>query len=212
MFVRMLVNTVHRMVYPLLPVFSASLGISIASFSSLIALRSALGGLSPFLAWISDRNGRRFGLLLGSAAFIGGLAIVVFWSTLPGFFIAIILAGIGKYLIDPTMHAFLGDRVPFASRGRAIAFVEYGWSLSYLVGVPLVAFVISRGGWMAPFPLLLVLAILGFVLLYQIIPAQLAEEKQAGLQFSFWAQGKKIVQSPVTRPESAARIFYQRCE
>ena len=94
------------------------------------------------------------------------VSVVVFWPTFPGLAIALIMSTMGKYIFDPGMQAYIGDRVPYERRGLAIAITEFGWSLAFIVGIPLMGFMISRNGWMAPFPLLALLGALTFALLY----------------------------------------------
>jgi predicted MFS family arabinose efflux permease len=96
--------------------------------------------------------------------------VVVFFPTLIGLTIALIMSTMGKYIFDPGMQAYIGDRVPYERRGLAIAVTEFGWSLAFIVGIPLMGFIISRNGWMAPFPLLALLGVLVFAMLYLILP------------------------------------------
>ena len=170
--IRAVFNTMHRMVYPFLGVFSRGLGVDITSLSLALTARSVIGMFGPFVATVADRRGRKFGMLLGLGVFTGGVAVVVFWPTLIGLAIALIMSTMGKYIFDPGMQAYIGDRVPYERRGLAIAITEFGWSLAFIVGIPLMGFMISRNGWMAPFPLLALLGVLGFALLYFIIPKE----------------------------------------
>jgi predicted MFS family arabinose efflux permease len=82
------------------------------------------------------------------------------------------MSTIGKYIFDPSMQAYIGDRVPYERRGLAIAITEFGWSLAFILGIPLMGFVISRNGWMAPFPLLILMGALMFGLLYFVLPRE----------------------------------------
>ncbi len=168
--IRAVFNTMHRMVYPFLGVFSRGLGVDITSLSLALTARSVIGMFGPFVATVADRRGRKFGMMLGLGVFICGVAVVVFLPTLIGLTIALIMSTMGKYIFDPGMQAYIGDRVPYERRGLAIAITEFGWSLAFIVGVPLMGFIISRNGWMAPFPLLALLGVLVFALLYLILP------------------------------------------
>ncbi len=47
---------------------------------------------------------------------------------------------------------------------------EFAWSLSAIIGVPLMGLIIARNGWMAPFPLLALLGALAFILLTWMLP------------------------------------------
>ena len=59
---------------------------------------------------------------------------------------------------------------PTPGRGRTIAVTEFGWSLAFILGIPLMGFLIARSGWMAPFPLMAVLGVLIFVGLFWMLP------------------------------------------
>jgi hypothetical protein len=42
------------------------------------------------------------------------------------------LAMVGKYMFDPAMQAYFGDRIPYHQRGTALAVTEVAWSLSFI--------------------------------------------------------------------------------
>jgi predicted MFS family arabinose efflux permease len=170
MVVRVLINTPHRMVYPFLNLFASSLGISPGTFSGILAARSLLGAASPALSWFGDRRGRRQGMLLGISLFTAGVLLIAVRPGIWTFVAGLLLAGAGKFTLDPVMQAFMGDRIPFERRGRAVAIVELSWSLSYLVGVPAAGLLIARGGWLAPFPFFAALGFAGVVVLALVIP------------------------------------------
>jgi predicted MFS family arabinose efflux permease len=68
------------------------------------------------------------------------------------------------------MQGYLGDRVPYKRRGLALAITELGWSGSFIVGIPLMGFLISRGGWMSPFGVLSLLGFMSLIIIGKIIP------------------------------------------
>ena len=167
---RVIINTLHRMVYPFLAVLARGVGVDLVSMSYALTARSLVGSVGPFAATVADRRGRRFGMLFGIGLFTLGTAIVVFWPTFPALVLSIIFSTLGKYIFDPSMQAYLGDRIPYAHRGRTIAVTEFGWSLAFILGIPLVGFLISRYGWMAPFPLMSLLGVLIFAGLFGMLP------------------------------------------
>ncbi len=167
---RVVYNTMHRMVYPFLTVFARGLGVDLTTISYALTARSIVGIFGPFAASVADRQGRRFGMLMGAGMFILGSGIVVVWPVFPALVITLILATLGKYIFDPTLHAYIGDKVPYTRRGRTIAIIEFGWSLAFILGVPLVGFLIARSGWMAPFPLMVVLGVIVFIGLFWLVP------------------------------------------
>ncbi len=168
--VRAIVNTLHRMVYPFLTVFSRSLGVDLELLSLGVSARSAVGALGPFLATLSDGRGRKAGILTGVSLFVAGALLVVIYPTYPAFLASLALTALSKTFFEPSALAYLGDRVPYERRGRAIGFTEFGWSLSFIVGVPLAGFLVARRGWQAPFPWLAGLGVLSVAVLAWILP------------------------------------------
>ena len=171
-----IINTLHRMVYPFLAVLARGVGVDILSMSYALTARSLVGIVGPFAATMADRRGRRFGMLFGIGLFTLGSAIVVFWPSFPALVLSIILSTLGKYIFDPSLQAWLGDRIPYARRGRTMAVTEFGWSLAFILGIPLMGFLIARNGWMAPFPLMALLGVCIFAGLFWMLPK---EEKPA---------------------------------
>jgi predicted MFS family arabinose efflux permease len=167
---RVVLNTMHRMVYPFLPVFGRGLGVDLAALSLALTFRSTAGAFGPFLASVADSRGRKAGMLFGLLLYLAGVSLVVFWPVYPAFLLALILTMLGKYVFDPSMQAYLGDRVSYRRRGLVLAVTEVGWSLSFIAGVPLMGLLIARGGWMAPFPLLALLGLLAIVMLSWLLP------------------------------------------
>jgi predicted MFS family arabinose efflux permease len=204
MLVRVLINTQHRMVYPLLPVFARALGVTPEALSGAIALRYATGALSPLLSWLGERTSRKAGMLLGMALFGLGSLFVLLFPTFHGFVAAIILTVLAKSALDPAMQAYLGDTVPFERRGQAVAVVELGWSLSFLLGIPAVGYLIDRGGWLAPFPLLLLMAILAMIGLAVALPGGVAAP---GAGAPFWRSARAVLSSPAARAGLLLMVF-----
>lgn len=168
--IRTVMNSLHRMVYPFLPVIGSGLGVDFQALSLALTLRSLAGVAGPFLASVADSRGRKTGLLFGLLLFTLGVAVVAIWPSFPAFLAALIMAVIGKYVFDPSMQAYLGDRVPYNRRGRVIAVTELGWSMSFILGVPLVGWLISRGGWQAPFPYFVAAGLLSMGLVSWMLP------------------------------------------
>jgi len=170
--IRISVNTMHRMVYPFLAVFSRGLGVDLSVLSLALTGRQIAGIFGPFISISLDHRGRKTGLLIGLGLFTIGVSLIVFWPSFPAFIVTLILTTLGKYMFDPFMQGYLGDRVPYERRGLAFAVTELGWSLSFILGIPLVGFLISRSGWMSPFGVLTVLGLASFILIFRMIPSE----------------------------------------
>lgn len=182
---RTVLNTNHRMIYPFLPTIARGLGVDVESVALMVTARSGLGLFSPAVGALADVRGRRAALLLALLAFAGAMALVALWPTYPALFAAVLLAGIAKLLFDPALHAYLGDRVDYARRGLAVAVAEMSWSAAFLLGMPVVGWLISRADrWHAPFPWLAGLGLLGALAIWRTLPADapLAVERPSFVQ------------------------------
>ena len=170
MVLRTIFNTMHRMVYPFLGTFARGLGVDITALSFALTGRSLAGAFVPFIASVSDQRGRRFGMLAGIVLFTIGVTLVALWPSLWALTAALILALLGKYMFDPAMQAYFGDRTSYQRRGLALAVTELGWSLSFVIGVPVMGLLIARFGWTAPFPVLTVLGAGMFAVIWWMAP------------------------------------------
>ena len=199
--VRLVVNTMFRMIYPFLSYFAKGFGVDLRTISYAITARSLMGLIGPFLASVADSRGRKAGMLIGAIVYTGAISLIVIWPTFTTFFIALSLAFIGYLIFVPSMQAYLGDRVPYEKRGRVLGITEFAWSLSAIIGVPLVGFIISRYGWLAPFALLALLGALSFIILAWMLPKDSApQEGQTG----FWNNLRKVFSYP---PAIAALVM-----
>ena len=170
LFLRTILNTAHRMVYPFLSVFARGLGVDLSSMSALMTARSLVGAASPLFAPIADRRGRRFGMALGVAIFALAMGVVAVYPSFWTFAAGLIFSILGKYIFDPAMQAYFGDRIPYAERGTALAITEIAWSLAFILGVPAMGFLIAAFGWSAPFPVLSAFGLLVVVVILRIVP------------------------------------------
>ncbi len=191
--IRVGLNTMHRMVYPFLAVFGRGLGVDLPAMGLAVTLRSLGGVVGPFLAVVADSRGRKTGMLLGLVFFTIGTGMVIFWPTYPVFILTLLLTMLGKYVFDPSMQAYLGDRVPYERRGRAMAITEYGWSLSFFLGVPVMGFLITRWGWLAPFPLLFILGAVSLLAIAWMLPR---DPNPDPVQARFWRNLRAVLTYP----------------
>src|SRR5512142_3088529 len=166
---RVILNTMHRMVYPFLGVFARGRGVDVTAISFALAGRNLIGILGPAFGPVADLRGRRFVMLIGIATFTLGVGLVAIRPGVITFAVALILAILSKSMFDPAVHAYFGDRVPYRQRGTAIAVVEMAWSLSFILGVPAMGLLIAHFGWIGPFPALTVLGIVMFVVIWRMI-------------------------------------------
>ncbi len=191
--VRLVFNTMHRMIYPFLSYFARGLGVDLNTMSYALTARSLTGFFSPLLASVADSRGRKAGMLFGLLLFSVGGSLVVFWPIYPVFALSLVVSTAGYLVFVPSLQSYLGDHVSYAQRGLVMALSELAWSISAIVGVPLVGFLIARQGWLAPFPLLVLLGMLSFGLLMRILPRDPAITTA---QPNLWANLRRVFTYP----------------
>ena len=163
MLIRAVLNTAYRMIYPFLSVFARGLGVEISVISGLVANRAMIGAVEPFIFPFLETRGRKFGMLLGLGLFVLSMALVALWPGLFTFGIALIFSLVGKAIFDPSLTSYVADHISYEKRGTAIGFLEFAWSLAFIVGIPAVGLLIARSGWWAPFGVLGILGLFAFI-------------------------------------------------
>jgi len=189
MVARMVLATTIRMVYPFLTYFGRGMGLDLISISQALTLRSISGVLGPFIASVGDSKGRKTGMALGLSLFILGVALMTFRSSYPFFILMLVLTLLGNFVFVPSMQAYLGDRVTYQRRGRAIGIVEFGWAFGFILGVPIVGFLIARFGWKAPFPFMTAAGLLVFIVLLLLLPK---DQKPGEGRTFLWGYLRKV--------------------
>ena len=111
-------------------------------------------------------------MLAALLLFAASMALVSLWPTYPALFVALLLASSAKLLYDPSMQAYIGDRVQYTRRGLAIAITELSWSGAFLLGIPLLGWLIARADtWRAPFVPLALAGLGASILVWRLLPA-----------------------------------------
>lgn len=188
--VRTVINTMVRMIYPLLGVFGVGLGVTPEMLALGLAIRQLTGLVGPFLASVADSRGRKIGMLFGLLLFTGGVGLVVLSPGYIPFLLALVLSILGNFVFIPSMQAYLGDRVAYEKRGRVLGLTELSWSLSFLVGVPLMVLIIAHYGWKAPFPILTGLGFISMIVIFISLPG---DPRQTTAQPSLWNKLKLVL-------------------
>ena len=162
---RLVLNTARRFAYPFAPALSRGLGVPLTAITSLIAINQATAVLGLFFGPVADRLGYRLMMLTGMTLLVAGMFAGGFFPFYGVVLVALFLAGLGKSIFDPALQAYVSERVPFHRRGLAIGLLEFSWAGSTLLGIPLVAVLIDRLGWRAPFFVMGGLGVLGILAL-----------------------------------------------
>lgn len=168
--VRMFMNINTRMVYPFLSSFSKGLGVDLTAFAMVMTVRSISGALSLFISPVADKHGRKTGMLVGTAIFALGAGLMWAWPGYTTFFFSVSLTFLGMFVYLSSTQAYLADRVREGRRGTALGLLELGWGFSFILGMPVLGWMIDRYGWIAPFPFTAALGTLAFLLILFLVP------------------------------------------
>ncbi len=148
---RVVLNVSRRFAYPFAPVLSRGLGVPLTAVTSLIALNQATGLAALASGPVADRFGYRPLMTVAMALLIAGMLAAGLVPLYGVVLICLLLGGTAKSVFDPTVQAYAGENVSYARRGMVIGIMEFSWSASSLVGIPLVGLLIDRFGWRSPF-------------------------------------------------------------
>ena len=166
---RFIVDVGTRMLYPFIPQISAGLGLTVVGFGWLLFFRSLVGITGPIFGLWSDRYGRRqmmmLALLMQTVSVLGVAFSWQWWSAIPT-----ILSGLSVAAFVPAQQAYISDRVPYQKRGRALASIEFAWSSSAIVALPVIGWMIDRFGWQAPYYALSLLSLVGAIVVWRQLP------------------------------------------
>lgn len=146
LYARTIINLPYRLIYPFLPTIARGLGVTLAEAGRLASVQGGVGLFAPLFGHLSDHYGRR--RVMEAALYFMALATLL--MALTNSYLPALLAfaglGLAKALYDPALLAYVGDAVPYAQRGRAMALVELSWSFAWFFGVPLGGLLIERAG------------------------------------------------------------------
>lgn len=162
-------NTALRWVGPFLPTLERAFSTTTGTLTGIMGV-SELAGLStvasgPFL----DRGHERRIFVLGLGA-VSVSSLIALIGTVPSFAIAFVILILGVGNLTVAGHTWIGHRVAFSARGRAIGVFETSWAIALLIGAPFVALLIHLFGWRGPFVALAIGALVAAVAVTKLVP------------------------------------------
>ena len=150
-----------------------SLGVSVAAVGqSMTAYAMATALLAPLLLVATGRWSRRAALQLALLTFASGVLVCALAGSLGGLLLGRVLMGAGA-VFTPIAAGIAVAVVEPVRRGQALSLVFLGMSLSYVIGLPLGAWLGLRFGWRVPLAGVAALTVLMLVLVSVSIPRRL---------------------------------------
>lgn len=150
----MLFNIAIRMIYPFMPELSRALQVPQQTLVFVTSARFALSMSSPLFAGLPERFGARNVMLFALAFFLAALALLIALPGFPSFVIFLFTASTAKNIYDPAAYSYWSERTDYSRRGFVLAVYETSWSIAFLLGMPLVGWLMARNAtqaWQFPF-------------------------------------------------------------
>ncbi len=128
---------------------------------------------SPLAVALTGAWGRRLVLVLGMTLFaVAALVSALSTSMLPLLF-ARTIAALGAGLFTPIAAAVAVTIARPEQRGKSLAAVFFGLTLSQVLGIPTGSYIAYTFGWQSTFMIVFVLALLTAIAVWRIVPARL---------------------------------------
>lgn len=200
---RIIIDANTRMLTTFLPQFSDGLNVSVVVFSWFLSFRSIVGVISPIFGVWSDRYGRR---KMMTIALIGqGIALLgmVFNSGIIAS-IWMALSGLCTIAFIPAAQAYVSDQARPNLRGRAVGMIETAWSLSSIIGMPIIGWLIFNFGWQMPLFVLSIFTFIGSGIIWWILPATPIRKTGNSLD---WKTTRKILGKSNVRAVIGVALF-----
>lgn len=187
---------------PLLP----DLAQAFSSDVSVLALSISIYGLmifigAPLLVPLGDKYSRELSLLAGLLIFTAGTVICALAHNLFFFFLGRALSGLAAGAFVPTAYAVVGDRVPYAYRGKVMGLIVSSWSLALIFGVPIGSFIGGVLNWRWTFWIFAMMSVLVASLIFIEARRSTADgdktEEENGRQAGTFRDALKVPRVPV---------------
>lgn len=182
---------------------SMSLGVSIAtSGQAMTAYALSTAVLAPLALVLTGSWPRRRALAFGMAVFAAGNALCALAPSFTVLLTGRVLMGVGA-MFTPIAAGIAVALVEPARRGRALSLVFLGISLSYVIGLPLGAWLGFRFGWQWPVGMVAMVALLSFGALLLLLPRDIAAPGA-----SFNGLGELLARGPVMWTLSLTLLYF----
>ena len=163
-------NTALRWVGPFLPTLERAFSTTTGTLTGIMGV-CELGGLTTVATGPSLDRGHERRVFVAGLGAVAVSSLIALYGTVSSFAVAFLVLILGVSNLTVAGHAWIGHRVPFAARGRAIGTFETSWAIALLVGAPLLAALIAWVGWRGPYVALAIGAIVAAIVVVVFVGA-----------------------------------------
>lgn len=159
-------------VSPVLPRIGEVLNVEEAYLGTLVTGYAFAVAICAFIAGpISDHVGRRVVLRVGSGSMALSLLLHGLADSYAMLLLLRIFAGMSSGVMAGAATAYIGDMVPYATRGRALGVLLSGMAFGQILGIPLGTLLADSMGFQAPFVIFGGVMIFAWIATMTIVPA-----------------------------------------
>ena len=162
-------NLALRWIGPFLPTLERAFGASTGTLTGIMGAAELSGLTTSVMGRVLD-GGRHRAVIAGGLVLASLSSVVALGGSVWTFAIAMVLLVIGVANLTVAGLAYIGDRVPYERRGRAIGIFETSWAIALLAGAPVLALIIDAGGWRAAYLTLAGLTAIGALVVWRVVP------------------------------------------
>ncbi len=155
---------------PLGDILMKSMKMTPSQFGVVVSSYALSAGFSGFLtASFADKFDRKKLLLFFYTGFIIGTMLCGLSNSYEFLVFSRIITGIFGGVISSISLAIVADIFDFNQRGRVMGFIQMGFGISQILGIPISLFLANQWNWQAPFYLIVALSIVIFGAVYLIL-------------------------------------------
>ena len=155
---------------PLGDILMKSMKMTPGQFGVVVSCYALSAGFSGFLtASFADKFDRKKLLLFFYFGFIIGTLLCGLSSTYEFLVFSRIITGIFGGVISSISLAIVADVFDFNQRGRVMGFIQMGFGISQILGIPISLFLANQWNWQAPFYMIVGLSLMIFCFIYLVL-------------------------------------------
>ncbi len=133
-------------VYPIAPYLAELFGIDTSKIILINIGFAGFGLVAPLFGILADRIGTRKTITSSLGVLAVGMGVTAFSQSALHFLLGRAVIGAGFFSLSGLLIGYMGDLVPYESRGRALGFVRFAFAIGILLAPVYASYMVMRIG------------------------------------------------------------------